>query len=127
MLIRMVTHAAGPLGNWPAGLEVEVSAEQGAALIQSHAAVLVSGNDGRYTAAVGGAVVETAMLAPAEPIPVPVETRAPVEVVDLVLTFGKHKGEKLSEIFAKDPGYVRSFLTHNDDQEIAAAAKAIAG
>jgi hypothetical protein len=123
----MVTHAAGPLGNWPAGLEVEVSAEQGAALIQSHAAVLVSGNDGRYTAAVGGAKVETAMLAPAEPIPVPVETRAPVEVVDLVLTFGKHKGEKLSEIFAKDPGYVRGFLTHNDDPEIAAAAKAIVG
>jgi hypothetical protein len=116
VLIRMVTHAAGPLGNWPAGLEVEVSAEQGAALIQSHAAVLVSGNDGRYTAAVGGAIVETAMLAPAEPVAVP--------MAELRLKFGKHKGESIAEIYATDSKYVTDFLSHNNDPDIVAAVKA---
>jgi hypothetical protein len=67
------------------------------------------------------------MLVPAEPIPVPVETRASLKVSDPVLTFGKHKGETIRAIYAKDPGYVRGFLTHNNDPEIAAAAKAIAG
>lgn len=127
MLIRMVTHAAGPLGNWPAGLEIEVSAEQGAALIQSRAAVLVGGNNGRYAAAVGGVLVETAMLAPAEPISVPVETREPPKTLDPLVPFGQYKGKTVSQIFVENPNYVRSYLTKNVDADIAAAAKAIAG
>jgi hypothetical protein len=123
----MLALAAGPMGVWHPGQEIELPTEEAMALITAHYAVLVGGNDGRHTATIGGAIVETAMLAPAEPVALPIETRAPVKVSDPVLAFGKHKGETMSAIYAKDPGYVRSFLSHNDDPEIAAAAKAIAG
>jgi hypothetical protein len=123
----MLALAAGPMGVWHPGQEIELPTEEAMALITAHYAVLVGGNDGRYTATVGGIQVETAMLAPAEPIAVPIETRTPVGVVDPILTFGKYKGEAMSAVYAKDPKYVTGFLAKNEDAEIAAAAKAIAG
>jgi hypothetical protein len=97
-------------------MDVEVPEDQGQALIKGHFAVLVGGNDGRYTSVVGGNMVETAMLAPAQPILVP--------AVELRLTFGKYKGKTVREIYAENPKYVTDFLAHNEDPEIAAAAKA---
>jgi hypothetical protein len=127
MLVRMITTAAGPQGVFHAGTNVDVPEGLARAWVAGHCAVVVGGNDGRYTATVGSGKVETAMLAPAEPVVLPIEMRAPVKVVDPVLSFGKYKGETIGAIYAKDPGYVKNYLTKINDPEIAAAAKAIAG
>jgi hypothetical protein len=116
MIIRMLSLAAGPQGVWRPGMEIEVSEEEALALIKGHFAVPVGGSDGRYTSLIGGNVAETAMLAPAQPILVP--------TAELRLTFGRYKGKTVREIYAENPKYVTDFLAHNEDPDIAVAAKA---
>jgi hypothetical protein len=114
----MITTAAGPQGVFHAGTTVDVPEGLARAWVAGHAAVLV-----------GGVLVETAMLAPAQPITAPVETRATeAEVGDPVITWGQCKDMTVSQAYAKDPDYVKKYLTVTEkDTAVAAAAKAIAG
>jgi hypothetical protein len=131
----MITTAAGPQGVFHAGTTVDVPEGLARAWVASHCAVsLETPMNSR---------AETAMLAPAEPIHMPVETRVdmataqggpdPENPGDLVPGFGKyHNGEykekplTLAQIKAQDPEYLEYLANKQEkDPAIAAAAKAV--
>jgi len=124
MKIHMFTLAAGPAGIYQG--DCECPDEEARRYIA-----------GGYARPIGG-VVETAMLAPAQPITAPVETRETVEVAtpenpgDLVPGFGKyHNGEykdkplTLAQIKEQDPEYLEYLANQVKDSTVAAAAKAV--
>jgi hypothetical protein len=100
-MIRMLQLGAGPSGNWSPGMEIEIPEEQAKAFIKGHYAVPVE--------------TEREVLVP----DLPIETASPV------VKFGKHKGKTVEEIRALDPKYVTDFLSKNDDDELAKAAKGL--
>jgi hypothetical protein len=130
----MITTAAGPQGVFHAGTTVDVPEGLARAWVASHCAVsLETATNLR---------VETAMLAPAEPIHMPVETRVdmtesqdepvPENPGDLVPGFGKyHNGEykdkplTLAQIREQDPEYLEYLANQVKDPTVAASAKAV--
>lgn len=111
MLVHMTATAAGPMGVYRAGMDVEVPEDQGRDFLRGHYAVLPQ--------------TEKAVLAPVEErVDDLVSTLGPVKL-EPVVPFGKYKGKTVREIFAENPKYVIDFLAKNEDKAIAAAAKAV--
>lgn len=111
MLVHMTATAAGPMGYYRAGTDVEVPEEQGRDFLRGHYAVLPQ--------------MEKAVLAKVETRTVDITSAIGAVELEPVIPFGKYKGKTVKEIFAGDPKYVRDFLAKNDDKAIAAAAKAV--
>lgn len=109
MRIHMNTLAAGPRGIFQGDCECP----------EDMARQFIAGG---YAYPLG--TVETEMLTPAEMV----ETRTVKPADDPVITWGQYKDMTVSQAFAKDPDYVRTYLTITEkDPAVAAAAKALAG
>lgn len=123
MRIHMNTLAAGPVGIFAGDCECP----------DEEARRYIAGGYARPL----GVIVETAMLAPAKPIHMPVETRVsvPENPGDLVPGFGKYANGKykdkpltLAQIKECDPAYLDYLADKQEkDTAIAAAAKAVRG
>lgn len=111
MLVHMTATAAGPMGFYHAGTDVEVPEDQGRDFLKGHYAVLPQ--------------MEKAVLARVETRTVDVASAIGAVELEPVVPFGKYKGKTVREIYAEDPKYVKSFLAKNENKAIAAAAKAV--